>query len=185
MKNPKECAKKKHTGRLCTLTMCQKDAIVCQACFEKQNSTKTEMNLLCTSQTVHNVLQKNSNAIYAELLSCPPLTKLQKQLRLESAKKHFFLVLMERCTFWFKKKKKNFDRSNSFCHYSYDLQNDNLFFPPMTIQRWFCGDVGRFCGQWNTNSAHSNLLEFRFTCQYASWKFITWNTPYHKWWLFI
>ena len=58
LKNPKEYGKKKHTDRLSTLIMRQKQATAHRACSGKQSSTqiKTEMNLSCTSRTVSNAL---------------------------------------------------------------------------------------------------------------------------------
>ena len=62
----------------------------------------------------------------------------------------------------------------------------NFFFFHMTIRRRFCDGVGRFFSQWtNTNSVHSKSIEFKIICWYANWKFITWSTPYHMWWLFV
>ena len=90
LKNPKEYGTKKHIDRPPTLTVCQKHAITRLACLEKQRFTqiKTVRNSLCTSRSVHNILQKNSNPKYAKLWSCPQLIKLQKKLRLKFAKKH-------------------------------------------------------------------------------------------------
>ena len=120
MKSPKEHGKKKHTGRLYTFTMHQKCAIARQAYLEKQSSpqTKTEVNLLCTSRTVRNVLQKNSTVRYAKLWPHPPLTKLQNKLRLGFAKKthltHFLGGLDGKMSY-FPMKKINLDIPDSFC----------------------------------------------------------------------
>ena len=96
-----------------------------RACLEKQSSSqiKTKMNLPCTSRTVRNVLQKNSNVACAKLWSRPPLTKLHKKLRLEFAKKHVSFGSPWKDVEFSDEKKINLDGPDGFCHYWYDMRN--------------------------------------------------------------
>ena len=87
------------------------------------------MNLAITSRTLRNVLQNNSNVRYPTLCSRPPLTKFQKKLRLEFAKKDAsFGFQWKDVVFSDEKKNNNLFGLDSFPHYCYDLRKDKPFF---------------------------------------------------------
>lgn len=130
LKNPYTYGRQRHTGRPSSVTAREKRLIIKRAISRKQTSTeiKRELNLRYSARTVRRVLQKETIVHYGKLKSQPPLTKVQKRLRLEFAKKYIAMGKKWDDVVFSDEKRFNLDGPDGYRYFWYDLRKQKEVF---------------------------------------------------------
>ena len=130
LKNPGNYGKRKHPGRPSSVSSRDKRRIISRACSKKQTSTeiKRELDLNYSARTVRRVLQNAKQVRYGKLKSRPPLTKTQKRLRMEFAKKYISMGDKWNDVVFSDEKKFNLDGPDGFKYFWYDLRKEKEIF---------------------------------------------------------